>query len=80
MGQRRIAKLPTSPDTIEQATLWTRGGLGGVQVKLAVIEIDIPRELLIQLCAAEYRSLMVSEYEQMTDEEAWAEMTKGRTT
>jgi hypothetical protein len=59
---------------VGQCQLWTRGGLDGVQIAIEDCVIPIPREVILEIVAGEYRSKMVAKYEHADTEQLIAEI------
>ena len=58
----------------KECGLWTRGGLEGLEVHIGRQIIHIPREAILELVSAEYVSRAISRLEQLSTEDAIAEI------
>ena len=76
MGWHRTRELEVTSGLggHEGCGLWTRGGLNGVRVEIDGKAVHIPREAILELVADEWISNRLSHYEQMTTEQALAEI------
>jgi hypothetical protein len=76
MGWDRISELKVekSGSVTDKCELWTRGGLNGVTIYVDDKAIAIPKEVLLELVAAEFLRTQISRFEQMDTEQAIAAM------
>jgi hypothetical protein len=78
MGWTRVRELSVekSKDVADECSLWSRGGLEGVEVHIDDNVIQIPRDAILELVASEFVSKQIARLEEMDTEQAVALMMR----
>lgn len=76
MGLRRKTALPVTrtKHAVAGCELWTRGGLDGLEIHIEDKVIGIPREIVLELIANEYKLRKIDRLEGMSPEHLIDEM------
>jgi len=67
-------RVENATEKVDVCSLWSRGGLNGIEIHIFDKIIHIPRQLIIDLVASEYINNRISKLEQMDTEEVIKEM------